>query len=366
LRIAVDARPLAHPHTGIGRYTGALLKHMLELDESHHWFLYSDRELESQWVLHPRVTIRIGHAAGRWQRWSRLWCSQISFSRWARRDGINVFWSPRHHLPLFLGRRVSKVVTVHDLVWKRFPETMLADNLKLEQLLMPRSLARAGHIIAVSKFTANELAECLPGLSCPVQVIHEASLFKSGERAVQEVTEPYFLFVGTLEPRKNLPVLLSAFAELVHERAIAVRLVIVGGQGWGNQNIQQRVRELKLEDYVSQLGIVGDEQLKRTYQGSLALLMPSLYEGFGLPALEAMSCGVPVIASNRGALPEVVGEGGILLAPEDETAMVNAMEALLVDEGYRDQLSERARARAAAFSWESAAAATLRVLETAA
>lgn len=363
MRIAVDARPLAHPNTGIGRYTTALLKRMMDLDADHKWYLYCDRPLNRLWRERPGVTIRVGNADG-WM--GRLWCSQVQFAWWARRDRIDTFWSPRHHLPKFLPRKQRAVVTIHDLVWLRFPDTMMADNLKAESTLMPAALDRANEIIAVSAFTAGELASEFPD-AVPATVIHEAGFdqvdpARLPETAVPEGA-PYFLFVGTLEPRKNLLVLLNAFAELVHKRTLSTRLVIVGGKGWGDQNVSGWVKELGLEDVVVQMGVVSRNQLQVVYEDALSLVMPSLYEGFGLPVVEAMEKRVPVIASDRGSLPEIVADGGVLIDLDKEHNLADAMEAMVVDGEHREALAGLAEQRAGAFSWDTAAEQTLAILE---
>jgi hypothetical protein len=153
VRIAVDARPLAHPHTGIGRYTESLLKRLVE--SGHQWFLYSDRAITPRFPTDDRVQIRTGNT--RPGSPLSLFYSQLVFPRWARGDCVDLFWSPRHHLPLRLPMSVKGVVTVHDLVWKRFPETMQGKNKWLERGLMGPSLRKAAGIIAVSRFTASEI-----------------------------------------------------------------------------------------------------------------------------------------------------------------------------------------------------------------
>ena len=362
MRFAVDARPLAHPNTGIGRYTTALLKRLLKLTPDDQWFLYCDRPLNRIWRENPDVTVRTGRAAG---PVGHMWCTQVSYSLWARRDRIDVFWSPRHHLPRFLPRRVREVVTIHDLVWKRFPETMMPDNLQAERNLMPAALQRADAIIAVSEFTASELTQEFSGL-CPISVIHESG-FDEGTIADLPETNipaghPYFLFVGTLEPRKNLRILLLAMSELIHQRGVPVRLVIVGGKGWGGQDVVAWAKELQIEDAVVHLGVVGRSMLHRVYSDALALAMPSLYEGFGIPAVEAMQYGLPVIAGRSGSLPEVLGYAGVLVDPENVQELANAMEGVAMDCTRRGQLAQAATRRAQDFSWHSAAQKTLAVL----
>lgn len=359
LRIAVDARPLAHPHTGIGRYTEALLRRLVESGDQ--WFLYSDRAITPRFPIDDHVQVRCG--ATRPGSPLSLFYSQLVFPRWARGDCVDLFWSPRHHLPLWLPASVKGVVTVHDLVWKRFPETMMGKNLLLEKLLMGPSLERADKIIAVSDFTRSELFKEYPGCAPRCQTITEAA-----DRPVQHYEEkfpcpdaPYLLFVGTPEPRKNLTRLLAAYAR-ARAGGIAEELVLVGAGGWGEQNIKALVQKHKLEQCVHIRARVSDAELSQLYSGATSLLMPSLYEGFGLPALEAMCHAVPVIASNLSALPEVVAEGGLLVDPNSEESMASAIIQMCQNPELRQSLSQQAQQQAAKFSWERSAEQTLAVL----
>ena len=203
--IAIDARPLSRPLTGIGRYTYNLIKHLVELDSRHIWHLYSDRPLTSHIPELPNVHIKTGNFKSDFV--STIFAQAI-FPVWARKDNIDVFWSPRHHLPLLLPRKVKKIVTIHDIVWYRHPETMPTSRKWLERLLMPPSLAIADHIISVSDFTKLELSTALGIRADKVTVTPLAPtplpVNKAGELLPGDIKKPFYLFVGTLEPRKNL------------------------------------------------------------------------------------------------------------------------------------------------------------------
>lgn len=361
MRIAVDARPLAHPQTGIGRYTESLLRRLVT--SGHQWFLYSDREISPRFAFDDHVQVRQGRA--RPGSPQSLIYSQLVFPRWARGDCVDVFWSPRHHLPLQLPRGIARVVTVHDLVWKRFPQTMRRFNWLLERVLMAPSLQRADSIIAVSEFTRGEIAALYPDVALRCAVVHEAA---EPERTHFENTiplprEPYFLFVGTLEPRKNLMRLLQAFALALPQLSDSYKLLIAGAGGWGDVDLPAELQRLGIERNVALLGRVSEYELQALYSAAYALVMPSLYEGFGLPALEAMSHGKPVIASNCGALPEVVGDAGILVDPHSTQAISSAIQALATEQSLMVKLALKAKQRAAIFCWDRAAADTLKILE---
>lgn len=355
MRIAVDARPLCVPTFGIGRYARALLDRMTR-DASVQWFLYADRPILADFSHCPNVSFRSFPAANRIVSLLR---TQWTFARWADQDNVDVFWSPRHHLPLRLSKRIRAVVTIHDLVWKRYPETMLPANRLVERLLMPASLRRANAVIAVSESTRRDLLALYPEVADRTCVIAEAA------DALPGITgrggERYFLFVGTLEPRKNLGRLLAAFAAASRRDIADCRLLIAGAQGWGPQ-VSAAISALSLEGRVELLGHLDDRQLHSTMAGAIALCLPSLYEGFGLPALEAMQYGTPVIGANVSAIPEVVGDGGILVDPLSVSDIADALRRLATDAALRESLSDKARFQARRFSWDTAAQQTLALL----
>ena len=360
LRIAVDARPLAHPHTGIGRYTESLLKRLV--GSGHQWFLYSDRAITPRFPMDDHVQMRMGNT--RPGSPLSLVYSQLVFPRWARGDCVDLFWSPRHHLPLRLPNSVKGVVTVHDLVWKRYPETMRGANKLLERGLMGPSLRKAAGIIAVSRFTASEIELEYPDCADRCVTIPEAAeaTARSYEEKFPLPEAPYLLFVGTPEPRKNLPRLLQAFAH-ARRQGVEQSLVLVGAGGWGDFDLEASIREHGLEGSVHRRGRVSDAELSALYGGATALLMPSLYEGFGLPALEAMYHGTPVIASDCSALPEVVRDGGLLVNPESVESIDAAIVQMCSDTELRDRLAEQAHWQASGYSWDRSAEMTLEAFE---
>lgn len=354
MRIAVDARPLCVPTFGIGRYLQSLLTRLVNEDVE--WFLYADRPLLVDFP-QPNVTVRsherTNHALS-------LLRSQLGFARWAAADQVDVYWSPRHHLPLRLPAAIPAAVTIHDLVWKRYPETMLRRNRLVERWLMPPSLRRADAIIAVSGATAADIAADFPFAASKTTVIHEAADLI--EVTAPSPETPYFVFLGTLEPRKNLERLISAFGAARSRLPEGCRLKVLGARGW-NTRLEALIARLELADVIDLPGHVDDRTLHETLAGAIALCAPSLYEGFGLPPLEAMQHGTPVIASNVSSLPEVVGEGGMLVDPLSIEEMSAAMVDLATNESLRASLSKAALTQARRFSWDRAAAETLRVLQ---
>lgn len=361
LRIAVDARPLALPMVGITRYTFELLQRLV-VDSPHQWFLYLDRPAIHSLPDLAHVHIREG--ACRLNATSSIF-AQFFFPYWAKQDQVDIFWSPRHHLPLLLSRQIKTVLTIHDLVWHFYPETMSILGRYLERALMPPSVRRADKVITISQSTAKALTDVLAVSENSVRTIPLASYFPNDAVEMAEIpSRQYFLFVGTLEPRKNLRRLLQAFAKALSEGVTISTLKIVGGQGWGGINIDDLAREYGIENNVEVLGHVDSEQLKSLYQWAYALLMPSLYEGFGLPILESMGFGVPVISANVSSMPEVVGEGGLLVDPLSIEQISDAIQLIDSDHDLYDKLAGLARDQAQQFSWDTTAALTKDVIDS--
>lgn len=356
-RIAVDARPLSIPTTGIGRYTEAVLSRLL--DSHHDWFLYSDRPLRTDLAVRANVQTRTGQL--RAAKLSSLF-AQWQFPRWCADDQVDLFWSPRHHLPLFMSSAIGRVVTIHDLVWRRYPQTMSRFGRVLERMLMPPSVKRANVVIAVSHSTESELVQYFPECAERVRTIYEAPFLSPADEP-GPVGE-YFLFVGTVEPRKNLLRLLEAYALYVTQVEQPLPFKICGGRGWGLPMLTERLQALGVGDWVEVLGYVADDQLPDLYRRARALLIPSLYEGFGLPIVEAFSQGTPVLTSNRGAMAEVAGDAALLVDPECTGAIATALNSLADDTNLARALRQRALERASVFSWDAAASQTLAVMES--
>lgn len=359
-RIAVDARPLCHPGTGIYRYTKELLRRICGFGGE--WFLYSPQAYDTADLCAPNIYHRVG-GVHRSLRASQL--GQLFFPVWARRDRVSVFWSPRHQLPLYLPAGIRAVVTIHDLVWKRHGETMRFPGRQIEGFLMPRSLQRADVVVAVSDFTRRELNTCFAQIANPVQLVPGASHLDALQQSLGcpgNDTSPYFLFVGTMEPRKNLRLVLQAYREYALRHGQPLPLQIAGGRGWGGVDVNTWVRELGLEELVTVAGKVSDAQLADLYAHAHALVMPSLYEGFGLPVVESLSLGVPVIVSRDSALSEVAGSAGLLVDPTSEVEVTGALLAMSDDLALHGALKRRAPVEAARYNWDESAAKMAAIL----
>lgn len=355
--IAVDARPLLHLESGIGRCTYNLLLRLTEND-NYNWFFYSDRPLITALSERTNVTLRTGYSKG---SISGFMYAQCVFPYWAGLDEIDIFWSPRHHLPLFLSSSIRCFVSVYDLVWCRFPGTMTRLGYLQEKLLMSKSLRKADVILAISNFTKNEITSLYPGQVAKVEVVEGASSF-SVDSAIKTNTERYFLFVGTIEPRKNIERLLLAYSIYISTAENIVPLKIVGAIGWGDISVKKHIDEYELGKYVECEGCVADDELEMLYKNAYALLMPSLYEGFGLPLVEAMNFGVPAIVSAGGALEEVGRDAVVHVDPLSVDSIAEKIRLIANNYSLREELSRAAIIQSQMYQWDKSADKILKII----
>ncbi len=288
-----------------------------------------------------------------------------------RRLGVDVFHGMDHvGIPL-VGRSCRYVVTVHDVIPLILPETFTPRHRLVVRMALARVRRKADRVIVPSHAVKRDVVRRVGLPEDRVVVTHEGceARFRpvrsgTGLRDVAArygLPPRYVLAVGTLEPRKNLTTLLEAFARLRRDGEVDadLRLVLAGARGWLEEPIFATVRSLGLEDAVRFTGFVDDDDLPAVYSGAALFAFPSLYEGFGLPLLEAMACGVPVVTSNISSLPEVAGDAAVLVDPRDEQGLAAAIARLLRDEALRGRLREAGIARARQFSWEATARRTL-------
>ena len=272
-----------------------------------------------------------------------------------RSSGINVYWGPAHRLPLFRMKNISYVLTVHDLVWKICPHTMSLTGRLMERLFYSLAIKNADIIIAVSDNTARDLIEHFPTSSHKIRTIPLANTLEkcTNVKYSHKFLKRYILHVGTIEPRKNIENLLLAYNSLPDATKKQFKLMLVGTLGWGGINIKKLVDKFNLTNYVEYNHSVNDEQLVDLYINAYCLVFPSLYEGFGLPIVEAHNFGTPVITSNLSSMPEILGEGGLLVNPYSVISIKKSIELLLNNQELRNSLSEKALTNSKKFSWET-------------
>ena len=349
----------------------SVIEQWREIDSENCYFLYSDRDFELPWEgdrWRKRISSPLPLLPG------TLWLQSIG-RRMILRDRLDVFWGTFNMLPLGLPSGVAKVVTIHDLIWPLFPEIVDPVTRCMLWLFVRRSARQADRIIAVSQSTARDLERVFAVPESKIEVIHNGvgpAYTPQDPRAAAErvankygVSKDYLLTVGTVGPHKNLITLVGAMKILRGRGELSFQLLAVGAKGRKNARLFEAVRSSGLtgED-IRFLGFVPEEDLPVLYSGSCALVFPSLYEGFGLPLVEAMACGVPVVASNTSSIPEVVGDAALLVPPTQPEAFAEAILRVMSDKDLRKTMIERGLSRAACFRWEKAARQLLECMRT--
>lgn len=279
------------------------------------------------------------------------------------RDRIDLLFSPCFLVPLICPSR--SMITIHDLTHVVFPEKHKAKHLFIYNTLLPHSIKSSNKIIAVSQNTKQDIIKIFNIPEEKVTVIYESAndIFKpvKGSESISKIKRKYgipskyILFVGTIEPRKNLIRLIEAFNLVKTRKNINYKLVIVGKKGWMYEDVFNSIKELGLENEIVFTDYIPEKDLVYIYNGADIFVYPSLYEGFGLPPLEAMSCGVPVVTSNTSSLPEVVGKAAVLIDPYDVKQLSDAIYWVLTNRGLRENLIGNGLRRARLFSWQKAA-----------
>ncbi|NLD73887.1 MAG: glycosyltransferase family 4 protein [Chloroflexi bacterium] len=348
---------------GGSRYIYKLLQHLPAADPSldYHAFLADGRVALARWAAHlsrwptQRPAVRI-----LWEQLAQPWE--------ARRRGLHLLHAPFCVGPL--AARCPLVVSVHDLSFFRYPELFRPMNRHYLQPFTRMSTRRARLVLASSESTRRDVLEILGvppnrvsvvplGVDDTLQPVADPDVLAAFRRR-RNLPERMILYLGTLEPRKNLPTLLTAYAHLAGRAGFRHTLVVAGGRGWYYDEIDAVAERLGLRDRVLFPGYVPDDELALWYSVADLFVYPSRYEGFGLPPLEAMACGTPVVTSDASSLPEVVGDAGLTVPAEDAAALAEAMERLLEDAELRAALRERGLARARAYSWQRVARETAR------
>ena len=301
----------------------------------------------------------------------------------------NVLFSTAHYLPRFCP--VPTVVTIHDLSFLHYPEMFRKSDLYQLKIGSQYSINHATHIIAVSQTTKDDIVKNYQVDSAKITVTYEGydqSRFKPQSESdinrmkkKYQIDGDYIIFVGTLQPRKNLERLIEAFASIVHSSQLIVNgekktvnrepltdnlsLVIAGKKGWLYDSIFAKVKELNLSQRVIFTGYVPDEDIPVLISGAKAYVLPSLWEGFGIPVIEAQACGVPVIVSNASSLPEIVKDSGILVDPKSVKSIADGIKKVLTNDRTRSDLVKKGFTNIKRFSWQNCAKQTLEVLEKA-
>lgn len=348
--IGIDARLTHYRVGGISRYITAIISAFEELEPAHELKLLQSRKSSK------RLSARFRSASLWTPPHHPLERAALSLELWRHR--FDLLHSPDFIAPYRAARR--HIITVHDLSFIHYPEYITAESRRYYNGQIKASVARADHILADSEATKRDLIDIL---SAPADLItvHLLGVDDDFQPLPRETTAPviatlglpteYILFVGTIEPRKNLVGLAKAYRDLKLELPDAPKLVIVGRPGWHYEQLMADLRKVGINQHIVVKQDVRDEELPALYNHALALTTPSFYEGFGLTALEAMACGTVPIVSRVASLPEIVGDIGLLIDPHDTATIAEALKTALTDECWREAQSAAALRRAASFRW---------------
>jgi len=348
MRIGIDASRAGDlQRTGTESYSYELITHLLALPEAkkHEWILYTKFPISNfQFPINFQISII---------NMPRLWTQVgLAYKTWV--DNLDVLWVPAHTLPVLAKPGLRKVVTIHGIEYEWLPAY---ENL-LQRWYLPLSTKfacwAANKIIAVSKFTKNQLIERLGADPNKISVVYEGTNYVEPERSTK-IRERYILFIGTVQPRKNLVRLIEAFCKLKIENC---KLVLAGKLGWNYQEVVDAAKNKNVEI----TGFVSDQRRNELLKNALCYVQPSITEGFGLPVLEAMHAGIPVVSSKGGALAEIVGDAGLLFDPYNIQEISHSLSLVIHSHSLRKELISKGKERVKDFSWEKAAEQTYNIL----
>jgi len=370
MKIAIDVSLAVGESAGVGTYTRGLLEGLAAIDAENEYLLYSyvDFPASSRLIFPQKPNFALQMLSPGEEHWARMWFRADLPPKEAL-YGVDVLHSPFFNAPR--EHYGSLVVTIYDISFLLQPQFHTeANRLHCLQGTLNAALY-ADRVITISMQTKKDLMAYFSIPEERIRVIHPAHRkIYHPERDTEVIRDTlerlgiyynFILCVGSLEPRKNLKTLLEAYATCVQQHAAEELLVIAGGKGWLSDDLAEFVADLSMAGRVKLLGYTQEADLRVLYSAAKLFVYPSLYEGFGLPPLEAMACGAPVITSNTSALPEVVGDAAILIDPHSSEDLSDAMHAVLTDGQMRSKMRRQSLERANLFSWERAAEDTLTV-----
>lgn len=352
--------------TGVERYAAEMIKNFARMDLKNEYVLYF-RTKPQQWFydLPKNFSIKV-------MPFPKFW-TQIRISWEMIMHPVDVLFIPASALPLWHPKK--SVVTVHDVAWRIFPGAFTKFMRRYLEWSTKFAVNKAKKILAVSEATKKDLAKFYNINPTKVSVTHlgfdSRSLRPRGYEEVQPILDKYglvyqkyVLFVGTIQPRKNIVKLVEAFQKLRKQNHIEEKLAIFGGRGWLWEPILEKIKTVGIDGSIKYFDYAPKEDLPFIYSGAKLLTLPALYEGFGLPPLEAMASGVPVVVSNVSSLPEVVGDAGVLVNPDSIDSIAEGLLKVLIDKNLRDQMIADGLKQTEKFNWENTAKETLAVFES--
>jgi glycosyltransferase involved in cell wall biosynthesis len=376
MRIGIDSRFAVRKRRGIGTYTLKLIQNLALIDSENEYLLYTDRD-DSEGIL-PRT---MNFKTKRVSPSNYLLWEQIALPLQARKDSIDVLHCTGNTAPLSMDRRVKLISSIMDVIYlKDYAELPKSESWYqragrfYRRLIVPRTVGRISRILTISQFSKDDILQHIPRLDASmIRVIHlsaneiyhtiDRTTARQGVYKRFDVDGNYVLLLGGLDPRKNTELVIKEFIELKNEHHLEEKLLIVGVPNWKQTDFFKVVQQSGFSEDIVFLDFVSEEELALLYNAATVFLYPSLYEGFGIPPLEAMACGVPVITSNTTSIPEVVGDAALLIDPANGEELKSALAKLLDDKGLRDALANRGLEQAKKFSWKKMAEETLDTYE---
>lgn len=365
MKIAIDASTIS-TQGGPRTYVLGLLDALLSIDRDNDYVVFYNDPCHLGRFPAAKEIVLPGRSP-----LARLWREHFLLPRACRKEKVDLLHCPKSAIPLF--SPCPTVVTLHDLIPLRHPETEKFAARVYWNIQIPVAARRSSFIITDSEHARQEIMEdykVSPDRIKAIMLGFNPSMLEKREpaaamgiRAKYGLPDSYLLYVGTIQPRKNIDTLIEAYAILRSSRASLPKLVIVGRKGWLYDKLFARIATLGLSEEIIFTGFVPDEDLPYIYDGARLFAYLSFFEGFGLPPLEAMACGVPVITSDTTSLPEVVGDAGITVKPGDVSAVAAAIARLLDEPDFAAELGIKGRERAELFSWEAAARETLDIYQ---
>ncbi len=370
MRIAVNTRFLLKGKLeGIGWFTREILQRMVIDHPEHEFIFFFDRPYDPQFVFASNVTPVVIPPPARHPILWYIWF-EISVRRALKKYQADVFISTDGFLSL--GTKVPTLLVVHDLAFEHFPEHLPFKFRYYLRRFTPRFVKKARHIVSVSTFSKNDLIATYGTPDNKISVVYNGAntlykplLFEEKQAVKDQYAQgcEYFVFAGALHPRKNVVRLLKAFARFKAKQRSNMKLLIIGRYAWESDEIKEAYEQHPFKPDVLMYDYMEVDELSRVIGAAYALTFVSIFEGFGIPILEAMQCGVPGIVSNTSSMPEVAGNSAILVDPTSIDEMADAMRTLYKDEGLRDKLRQHALEQARRFSWNDSAKVFYKVLE---
>ena len=363
MRIGIDCRTIQEPEpAGTAHYTKELVRALLDIDSENEYFLFFNqgknipeefKQPNAKIIILPPKSLPF--ISSHWQ-----------FSRTLKKFRLDIFHAPANALPI--GYNGASILTIHDLAIYINPEWFPKHNFSTK-FLVPRSLAKAKKIIVPSESTKQDLQKIFRVPDDKIKVIYEGvrteePSAEAKNKALEKFglqEKKYFLFLGTIEPRKNLIALIATYKILAQKNSDAPILVLAGGKGWKNDDIFEAIKKRNLESKIKYLGYVSNEEKFSLMKSALVFVYPSLYEGFGLPILEAMSLVTPVITSRISSIPEITADAALLIDPNNDDEIANALEKIWKNDNLRNEFIDKGKHQSAKFSWTKTAEQTLEI-----